>query len=63
MISFLKYFFPINKYTIIRLIIMIIGFLLIPILIGFPIIIIGVMIFSFGLIKYFYNIFCIIKKI
>ncbi len=42
---------------------MIAGFLLIPFFIGFQIIIIGVMIFSFGLIKYFYSIFCIIKKV
>ncbi len=59
----LKYVLPINKYTVSGIIIMILGFLLIPFLIGIPIVMLGIILNVFGIFRHYFKLFKIESKI
>jgi len=59
----LKYILPINKYSVSGIILMILGFLLIPFLIGIPIVILGVALNVFGIFWHYFKLFRIDRKI
>lgn len=53
--SLFKLLLPINSITLLGLVLIIIGFLLLPFLIGFPLMIIGILILVLGVLGYFLN--------
>lgn len=55
MSSFLRFLVPANKFTVSGLVLLVLGFLLLPLLVGLPLVIIGSALLVFGIIGYFLN--------
>lgn len=55
MIKILKFLLPINRFTITGILMLIFGFLLVPFLIGIPIVMIGAVLIPFGIFWHILN--------